>query len=624
MCGIAGGYGSLPDGVLEKMARKIAHRGPDNIAWESHGDVHLAHTRLSIIDLSPNSNQPLWDVKQQACIVFNGEIYNYKVLRQKLIKQGVAFHSEGDAEVLLNLYLCYKEDFLSQVEGIFSLCIWDKNRQEMFLARDHFGVKPLYYAQTQEGFFFSSEIKSLTAIPTLNKSLCHDALFRSLVFLYSPGEDTLLKQVKKLRPGHFIRLKDSQIVEYTEYWDWPEYQPVQRSSEENAQRVLSSIEKAVEQQLVADVPVGAFLSGGLDSSLLVALASKTTPISCFTIDSSNNTGENDGFEDDLPYAKKVAEHLGVELDILKASPNIVSQLPDMIYSLDEMQADPAPLNVMLICEQARKKGVKVLLSGAGGDDVFSGYRRHVAIQLERYWSWMPSFARKGLRTITQALPKSDHRLRRLSKAFSYAHLDEDERLLSYFYWIDPNIVRDLFNDDIRSSLSENPMTGITNRLKALPSKDPLERMLFLERHYFLVDHNFNYTDKMSMASGVEVRVPFLDKHVSQTASEIESGQKQHGKAGKWILKKAAEACLPKSIIYRPKSGFGAPLRHWLKTDLAPMVNDLLSAENINKRGIFNSEKIENLITADRKGQQDYSYPIFALLCFEIWCQKFID
>jgi asparagine synthase (glutamine-hydrolysing) len=625
MCGITGGIGTLAESTLRNMVQKMAHRGPDNQDWLSEDNVHLGHVRLSIIDLSPKSNQPLWDVNKQAAIVFNGEIYNYQSLRDELIEAGLTFNSGGDAEVLLNLYLHYGPAGLSKLEGMFSFCIWDKAKKQLVLARDTFGVKPLYYTSNEDGFFFASEIKSLLELPTIDKSLSHEALMRSLVFLYSPGETTLIKSIKKLKPGHVMTVSEFGVEEYARFWSWPAYKPKEDTLESYTQSVLSAVQTAVDSQLVADVKVGSFLSGGLDSSLLVAMASKENDIPCFTIDTTGGKkGVNDGFEDDLPYAKKVAEHLNTELNVLSATPDIVKQLPEMIYHLDELQADPAPLNVMMICEDAKNKGIKVLLSGAGGDDVFSGYRRHVAIQFERYWRGLPKFMRSGLRAITQSLPKRSASLRRIAKAFKYADLSESERLLSYFYWIDPEVVRGLFKPSIQMQLAKQPMQFMLDELNALDCPSPLEKMLHVERNYFLVDHNFNYTDKMSMSKGVEVRVPFLDKGVAELASTLPDRIKQKGKQGKWILKKAAEALLPKSIIYRPKSGFGAPLRTWLHNDLAPMVDSLLSDKTISARGVFEPDKVRALIDADRAGREDYSYPIFALLCFEIWCQTFID
>jgi asparagine synthase (glutamine-hydrolysing) len=460
-------------------------------------------------------------------------------------------------------------------------------------------------------------------VESLERTIDYDALLRSLVFLWSPGEHTLLNGVKKLKPGHFLVIKDQRLSRDQCFWSWPEYKPDQQVSETAAERVREAIRQSVEDQLVADVPVGAFLSGGLDSSMLVGLANRKSmqAIQCFTIDIGESNGE---FIEDLPYAEQVARHLSVPLNVLKITPDIVSLLPKMVYHLDELQADASAINVMLICEYARQKGIKVLLSGAGGDDIFTGYRRHYALSMERYWSWLPGSLRVGLKWVADKLPQGSTFGRRAAKAFKYADLDGSERLLSYFYWIDPTVVRDLFVDDIQAKISPSPMSFLLAELDSQSTKDPLERMLYLERRYFLVDHNFNYTDKMSMATGVEVRVPFLDKRVANVASSISVKLKQKGAVGKWILKKSAEAILPSDIIYRPKSGFGAPIRSWIKNDLAAYVDQQLSFEKVRDRGIFKPDKVRRLIDDDRRGIEDYSYPIFALLCFELWCQTFLD
>lgn len=625
MCGIVGVVGNCSAVTVKAMAQKIAHRGPDNLSILSFGNVHLAHTRLSIIDLSPSSNQPLWDIKKQACIVFNGEIYNFQILKQELLSKGYVFNSEGDAEVLLNLYIEYGEKLFDKVSGIFSFAIWDETKKRLMIARDNFGVKPLYYAQNADGFYFASEIKSLLEVESIKRGLNFDSLLRTLVFLWSPGEETLFTEIKKLKPAHYAFVEDGVIVDYQAYWQWPKYSPTQEPIKTRADSVFSALEAAVKEQLVSDVPVGSFLSGGLDSSLVVSLAMRysTSKIHCFTIDAKADD-ENEGFSDDLYYAKRVATLVDTELDIVSVKTDVVKLLSKMVYHLDELQADPAALNVLLITELAKSKGIKVLLSGAGGDDIFSGYRRHYAIQLEKYWSWMPTPLRKFFAISTVRLSKKKALFRRFAKAFQYADRTQDERLLSYFYWLDPAVAMSLFNDSIQEQISDSPMKFIFDDLAQLQTTDPLEKMLYLERKYFLVDHNLNYTDKMSMANGVEVRVPFLDKRVVEIASKIPSALKQKGRIGKWILKKAAERILPHDIIYRPKTGFGAPLRTWLKTDLAPLVDHYLSAEMLNKRGIFNPLKVKELVQKDRCGQQDYSYSIFALLCFEVWCQEFLD
>jgi asparagine synthase (glutamine-hydrolysing) len=625
MCGIVGVFGDCQPQVLQKMAQKIAHRGPDNLSILSLGSVHLAHARLSIIDLSPKSNQPLCDAKKQVYIVFNGEIYNYNSLREELIALGYAFNSDGDAEVIVNLYLHYGTACLEKLSGIFAFALWDTRSSELFLARDPFGVKPLYYTENKEGFYFSSEIKSLLVHLSVSRALNYDALFRSVVFLWSPGPDTILKDVFKLEPGTYLLVKNRKIVEKVQYADWPDSQPEKSEIKIHIESLEDALKTSVGEQLLSDVPVGSFLSGGLDSSLLVAMAKQAgaSDLECFTIKSESNVN-TEGFVDDLPYAEAVAEHLKVKLNIVEAKPDMFKLLSWMIYHLDEPQADPAPLNVSLICEQARKKGIKVLFSGAGGDDVFTGYRRHYALKLEAYWGWLPTRVRRYIQKSTARLPKENPLLRRIAKMFAYAAKAEDERLLSYFYWINPGVVRELFSDEIKKNLSDNPMAELLGELKNRPEKNRLEKMLYLERCYFLVDHNLNYTDKMGMAHGVEVRVPFLDKRVSECAAKIHTHLKQRGREGKWILKKVAEKYLPKAVIYRSKSGFGAPLRQWLRHDLKDLVDELLGEKSLSQRGIFKYEAVRVLIEEDRQGVQDYSYPIFSLLCIELWCRIFID
>jgi len=626
MCGIVGAESSNSKQVVEQMLERLKYRGPDHVALTTIEQLTIGHARLSILDISSSSNQPLWDVTKRACIVFNGEIYNYKALRSELKAVGYSFSSQGDAEVIINMYLEYGVAAFERLRGIFALAIWDMDKRELILARDAFGVKPLYYTESSNGFYFASEIKALLVAHDLSLELNYDALLRSVVFLWSPGPETVLSGIHKLEPGHYLKVKDKKISEKVMYSQWPSYLPGSGRAQEHFDELESCLRESVRAQLVADVAVGAFLSGGLDSSLIVAMASEIygNKLECFTIDSTEGNSKNDGFADDLPYAKAAASHVNVPLNIVEAKPDIIKYLSWMIYHLDEPQADPAPINVAMIARAARKKGIKVLFSGAGGDDVFSGYRRHYAIKLERFWSWLPSGGRAILKSSTRKLPKSNPVFRRISKMFAYADLNSDDRLLSYFYWISPDIAYSLFTDEAKQKMSENPFSSLISEIEQLSTKDPLEKMLYLERKYFLVDHNFNYTDKMSMAYGVEVRVPFLDRRVVEYASKIPSKLKQRGKQGKWILKKVAERYLPKSIIYRPKTGFGAPLRSWLQNDLKEVVDELLGKESLEKRGIFKFDAVQSLIDADREGAEDYAYPIFSLVCIEVWCRIFID
>jgi asparagine synthase (glutamine-hydrolysing) len=386
------------------------------------------------------------------------------------------------------------------------------------------------------------------------------------------------------------------------------------------------LRQAVHRQMMADVPVGAFLSGGLDSSGVVAFARELNPdIKCFTIESDG--GQESGMTDDLGYAKQVAIHLNVPLEIVRIdSSKMAADLEEMVFQLDEPLADPAPLNVLYISRLARENGIKVLLSGAGGDDIFSGYRRHLALSSERYWNWLPTSALAGLEKLSAGLDQRVPIFRKLSKLFNGAALDGDARIINYFLWARRDDLYALYTPAFREALnSQSAEMPMVEFLATMPdSATPLDRMLALEQRFFLPDHNLTYTDKMSMAIGVEVRVPFLDLDLVKFASQIPDCFKQQGKHTKWVFKKAMESYLPANVIYRPKTGFGAPLRRWMRHELRELLGDLLSVDSLKRRGLFESTAVHKMIKANDAGQTDASYTLLSLLCIEIWCRAFVD
>lgn len=623
MCGITGYQGSKPQFLIDSMLNAISHRGPDNLSYVFLGDGNtaLGHTRLSILDLSVDSNQPIWNDKNTHCISFNGEIYNYKSLREELIGKGYCFKSAGDAEVLLNLFIEYNTEALNMLNGIFAFAIWNSEKEELFIARDQLGVKPLYYAETVSGFVFSSELKSLLCDRSISREIDRTAISHYLRYLWCPSPMTPLKAVKKLPPGHFIVIKNGCIQAIRQFYRLPSYQGSDWSREYSEQVLLKALESSVERQLVADVNIGAFLSGGLDSSAIVAMAAKKLGgknLPCYTIKFEGASAE--GMQDDLPYAQIVAKHLGVPLEIVRITPDIINDLPRLIYQLDEPQADLAPLNAWYIARLARKQGVKVLLSGAGGDDLLTGYRRHYALQQERYWSWMPKTLRLLLQTGTAILPKDKPMLRRIAKAFKYAALNDNDRLPTYFHWLETDIINGLFKKPLT-----NIQDPLINYMRSLPDDmSPLDKMLQLDIKFFLVDHNFNYTDKVSMAEGVEVRVPLVDLEMVEITSQIPNKFKQRGVHGKWIFKKSMERYLPYDVIYRPKTGFGAPVRPWIRNELREIVDELLSESAMKSRNLFDHRKIRQLIERDRKGELDAAYTILSLMSIELWLRQFID
>lgn len=519
---------------------------------------------------------------------------------------------------------------LSKLNGIFAFAIWDKQKDELFIARDGLGVKPFYYTISPDGFMFASEIKALLVNKNIERSLNSRAVASHLTYLWSPSPDTMLNGVYKLEPGHAIVVRNSEVKKKWCFYDQQYNEHLHYISERDAiKQCRDLVSQSVQRQLLSDVPLGAFLSGGLDSSAIVAFAKKNKidqEFQAFTIDLQNLGAKSEGTIDDLPYARKAADFLGVDLKVIKVGSEITCDLEKMIYYLDEPQADPAALNVLHISKLAQENGIKVMLSGAGGDDIFTGYRRHYALLQERYWSWMPSNIRSMLGRGAQSLTNSNHTTRRLSKAFQYAGYEHTRRLASYFYWLNPEFLHDVLSPNLNAELSgydvSSPILATLERLQG--DTHPLNQLLYLESKHFLADHNLNYTDKMGMAEGVEIRVPLLDPDLVAFAAGLPVHYKQRGRTGKWIFKKAMEGILPNDIIYRPKTGFGAPLRYWLRNELKELVDDVLSVDSLKKRNLFDPAGVQKLRKMDAEGKVDAAYPIFSMVCMEIWCRIFLD
>lgn len=636
MCGIAGFYGDFEENALIAMSKAIAHRGPDDDSQQvfstNHAKIGLAHRRLSIIDLTQDGRQPMTS-NCQSCkglwLIYNGEIYNFKALRELLINKGHTFKSHTDSEVLLHLYVEYGAAMLTKLNGIFAFAIYDprNSEAELLIARDGLGVKPLYYAELKKGFVFCSEMKGILAAKLFSPTLDPIALHYYLTYLWAPGSHTALKEVRKLQPGEALLIKNGKIRKSWFYYDVPYHGNYIRDSQNDiAFELDKKLKRAIQRQLIADVPVGAFLSGGLDSSAVVAYMRQALPhqpINCYCIAFDEGMGSEKN-PNDLPYAQAVAKHLDVNLHVIKPKADMINQLSNMIYHLDEPQADPAPIHVFLIAKLAREQGIKVLLSGTGGDDIFSGYRRHQALLLEPLWRAMPHFIRKQSAQFASTL-LTNKRTRRLAKLLTPAHLSPDERLIHHFYWNTEKMRASLYAPDIATLLSqETSAAPLLNSLKRIPNeRHLLNRLLYLETKHFLADHNLNYTDKMAMAVGVEVRVPLLDLDIVNYAATIPVNYKLRGLNAKAIFKRTMRPYLPHNVIYRSKAGFGAPMRRWLHHELKPMIADLLSPASIRSRGLFSEDAITQLILQDKKGQVDGAYTIFSLLCIELWCRTFL-
>jgi len=629
MCGIAGigARSPIERSALISAVLALKRRGPDDdgVFVDPTGKVGLGHTRLSIIDPSPAGRQPMASANGRYVISFNGEIYNFADLRADLSARGLRFRGSSDTEVLLEAYAVFGEAVLSKLNGIFAFAIHDSHSGELFVARDHLGVKPLYYADGANSVAFASEIKALVHIAPDTRDVDVAAVRRYLTFLWCPGERTPFAGVKKLGPGQAMVIRDGRIVRLTTYWRPPVYRPRSRwTASDCAEELRDRLNACVRRQMVSDVPVGSFLSGGLDSSAVVAAARHQAPhIQCFTIDT---TEIEEGATDDLPYARAAAAHLGVDLhEVRIGAADLCGRIEEMVGYLDEPLADPACLNVLFISELARSHGIKVLLSGVGGDDLFTGYRRHAMLALEPLWGAVPSPLHKLLGSATSRLAPRSVMARRLNKALASAAMTGDQRVSRAFAWGPPGVADRLLSSEATSSGVPDDVFEDLDALLAEHAGEPLvEKCLELEKRFFLADHNLLYTDKMAMAAGVEVRVPLLDLEMVEFAAEIPLKWKLRGLKSKWIFRQAERSILPPQVISRPKSGFGGPLRRWMRGEMRDLVEDLLSPRAIRARGLFDATEVMRLREADARGEADTAYTLFSVMCIELWCRTFAD
>lgn len=629
MCGITGIIGHNAANYIEQFTDAIKHRGPDDFGIYQNEWLAFGHRRLSIQDLSTLGHQPMFSADGRYCIIFNGEIYNHKEIRSTL-QQTYPFQSSGDTETLLYALIEYGESILNKLNGIFAFAFYDSLSGDILMVRDQFGIKPFYYYADDHTFLFSSELKSLLHYPALDKALSYEGLFNYIYFLYSPAEKTPFEHVKKLEPGHLIRLNAHQPgqFELVKYYEIPFIGIYHKKPEDEWVDLLEAqLLKAVECQMLADVPVGAFLSGGLDSSLMVAMAKNIAGHSfkqCFTIETDHHV-DNEGFTQDLPYAKLAAAHIGVDLHIVKAEIDIQQDFGTMIWHLDEPQADPAPLNVWKICQDARAMDIVVLLSGAGADDLFSGYRRHQSLYYHQYIQWLPFVLRNLLSKMVDKMGYLTPAVRRLKKFLTLNKgVNVEAGMAELFAWLQLEEVKSLFSEEHKHIIKNyDPKSVLLNSLKNIPKETALlNKMLYWDTKYFLTDHNLNYTDKMSMAHGVEVRVPYLDKELVEFSTRIPVNLKMKGATTKYLLRKVGERYLPKEIIYRPKTGFGAPVREWITGPLHQNVLMHFTPEACKQRRIFDCTAVLDLIQRNKNGEIDASYSIWALLAITNWYGQF--
>jgi asparagine synthase (glutamine-hydrolysing) len=632
MCGICGVVGKADVQLIKNMLSRIAHRGPDDegvyVAETSTGErAALGHRRLAIIDLSSAGREPMSDASGQIWLTFNGEIYNFKQLRRELEQRGHSFRSESDAEVIIYAYREWGRDFLARLNGMFAFALWDARDESLLLARDRLGIKPLYYADTPAGFAFASEIKALLAIPGLSRAVDAEALDQFMTFLWTPDPVTLFRGIYKLPPAHCLIYRGGR-TEIFEYWDLRFDEDESLSEAEWIEALREQIARSVRAQMIADVPLGAFLSGGLDSSTIVALMSEAASrkVTTYTFGFRREDLRYDILEDDVKYARKVGERFETDYHEQLLEPRVMELLPKLVYHMDEPVADPAIITSYLISRTARDR-LTVLLSGMGGDEVFAGYPRHLAARLASFYNLIPSFLTRPLvARLPGARPgRLTALFRNTKKLARSAALPERERYLGFGTYFTQDEKRQLYSGDLAVKAREfNAYSAHERYFDRVSGQEFVNQMLYVDMKTFLPCLNLTYTDKTSMASSMEVRVPLLDHDLVEMAARMPARLKLRGLTRKYALKRAAEKWLPREIIHRKKAGFSAPVRAWLVRDLRDMVDDLLSSENVNSRGYFDYREVRRLIDDNRAGREDNSLKIFQLLTLELWHREFID
>jgi asparagine synthase (glutamine-hydrolysing) len=628
MCGIAGCY-QQADGreLTGVMTDRIAHRGPDAVGvWSHTGErvsIHLGHRRLSIIDLSSAADQPLH--KGSLTLVYNGELYNYRELRADLVGMGVTFDTESDTEVVLEAWRCWGPAALEKFRGMFAFALANTATGELILARDPLGIKPLLFMRRGGGVVFASELKALIAALGSELRIEPGAMVASMLYYWVPEQRCAIRGVCKLPAGSWARIHpDAAEPEVRHYWR------VQDMAAEAAGQpgpdLCAVIEESVRAHLVADVPVSSFLSGGLDSSIITVLAHKDADsVSAYTITFRRQDQKLEAMPDDAVYARKVARQFGIDLHEIEISPDIVAMLPRMVDILDEPIGDPAAINTLLMCEAARERGVKVMLSGMGADELFGGYRKHIACLMASRYRRLPGVVRMPARAAVSAMPVSvgnrGLRYPRWAKRFmTFAELPEEARFRRSYTLYDPPGLEALLGpglvDSVADVIGEHAAVYDDNALD-----DEINRMCLADTRLFMAGLNLTYTDRASMAASVEVRVPFVDKVVAQAAFAVPGNDKIRGRTAKAALKDAAENWLPHEITRRPKASFGAPLRAWVRGDLRELIDDVLVRGELTQIGMLRKDQVNRLVADEQAGREDYAKQIWQLLSMELWYRQ---
>jgi asparagine synthase (glutamine-hydrolysing) len=625
MCGIAGYIedesarsGEERAAILDRMCRAIRHRGPDDQGTLVQGGVALGMRRLSIIDLA-GGHQPINGCDRQVTVVFNGEIYNYRETQRELEARGHRFHTHSDTEAIVHAYEEYGAACVSHLRGMFAFAIWDASASALFIARDRAGKKPLYYTLTPEGsLLFGSELKSLLEHPEFRREIDHEALDAYLTFGYVPDPLSIFRGVHKLPPGHHLTFSRGR-VKIEQYWDFQYDELVkERGEEDYLEELRALLDEAVRLRLVADVPLGAFLSGGVDSSAIVGLMARHMgqPVKTFSI------GFHEDSYNELKYARVAARHFGTDHHEFIVTPDICRIVDELAWHFDEPFADSSAIPTYMVSKMAREH-VKVVLSGDGGDELFAGYTRYVVDRRRSRFARLPRFLRSGMmQPLSRRLPHG-------AWGRNYLHnvaLDPIGRYLDSIS-VFTSLGKDaLYSAELRSQLNGDEQAAelFSAHLARVRSTEPLDALLYLDSKTYLPGDILTKVDRMSMAVSLEARTPLLDHKLIEFVTRIPASLKMKGLETKHIFKQAVRGLVPDEILDRPKQGFGVPIQQWINQELRDYIRDVLTEQRARERGYFKASYIDLLFEEHARARRDHSHQLWALFMLELWHRAFLD
>lgn len=623
MCGIAGFINKEKNApideradLLDQMCRVITHRGPDEQGTVVTGRAALGMRRLSIIDLK-SGQQPIYNEDGNLAIVFNGEIYNYLELKKELEARGHRFKTNSDTETIVHAFEEFGADCVRHLRGMFAFAIWDKRDESLFIARDRVGKKPLFYALTERGnFVFGSEMKVLLTHGEIAPEIDLAALDAYLTFGYVPEEFCIFKNVHKLLPGHCLTLKRGEIKTH-KYWDF-DYKKVSdiKTEAEYVEVLRDKIRESVKIRLISEVPLGAFLSGGVDSSSVVGMMSQIleTPVKTFSI------GFNEDSFNELKFARVAAKHFNTEHHEFVVTPDLVETVDELVWHFDEPFADSSALPTFMVSKMAREF-VTVVLSGDGGDELFAGYTRYVVDRRRSGLANLPEIVRKNLRGLSEILPHG-------AKGKNYLYnvsLDAIDRYIDSISQYNAVRKKSLYAKDLQSRLNGNSGTSIYRNLAASVSTgDAIDNLLYLDSKTYLPGDILTKVDRMSMAASLEARVPLLDHELIELVTQIPANLKMKGLETKYIFKKAMEGIVPPEILYREKQGFGVPIEEWINNQLRSRIHETLLEKRTTERGYFEKSYVQTLLDEHSKQRRDHSHALWILWMLELWHRRFLD